>query len=179
MDNLKQEIIIRKKKITNPIALGFVNAFLMHREINRCYYLRVPEDKLDVHLVDNERVKSDSPRKNLIHQIDVTRDYINGILTGELKHKHKEYLDLLNPEEFNKEKLILKFDESTLLLLKTLSHQDINKIKVRVKWSKFSVPALQMIWGLNNHEILHTGWNLAYMDFLGIERFPQLKAMWG
>ena len=34
MDNLKQEIIIRKKKITNPIALGFVNAFLMHREIN-------------------------------------------------------------------------------------------------------------------------------------------------
>jgi len=38
---------------------------------------------------------------------------------------------------------------------------------------------LQMIWGLNSHEILHTGWNLSYMDFLEIPRFPKLKTMWG
>ena len=63
--------------------------------------------------------------------------------------------------------------------MKTLSRQDIGQVKVKVKWSKNPILALQMIWGLNNHEILHTGWNLAYMDFLGIERFPQLKAMWG
>ena len=87
----------------------------MHREINRCYYLRVPEDKLDVHLVENEKVQSDSPRKNIIHQTDVTRDYINGILTGELKsNRTEEYTDLLNPKKLNKQELITKFDESTL-----------------------------------------------------------------
>jgi len=179
MDTIKQEIESRKRKISNPLVLDFVNAFLMHREINRCYYLLVPENKLDVHLFNNEKVQSDSPRKNLVHQIDVTRDYINGILTGALKHKHKEYLDILNPEKFSKQELIVKFDESTLWLLETLSHQDINQIKVKVKWSNKPLPALQMVWGLNNHEILHTGWNLAYIDFLGIERFPELKAMWG
>ncbi len=179
MNNIKQAIENRKNKITNLIALDFANAFLMHREINRCYYLLIPEDKLDIHLIDNEKVQSDSPRKNLVHQIDVTRDYINGILTGKLKHKHKEYLDILNPEKFSKQELIIKFDESTLWLLETLSNHDIDQIKVKVKWSELPVPALQMIWGLNNHEILHTGWNLAYMDFLEIPRFPKLKAMWG
>jgi hypothetical protein len=41
------------------------------------------------------------------------------------------------------------------------------------------VLAVDMLWGLDSHEILHQGWNLALMDHLKIESFAELKAMWG
>lgn len=180
MDGYYQKIQSAKQKVTNLQVLDFINTFLLHRDINREYFLLIPEGKLDVHLVDNEKVQSDSPRKNLIHQIDTTRDYINGILKGELRFgRNEEYTDLQKPDMLSKNELIEKLDESTLWLMEVLAHKNIETIKVKVKWSKDLIPALQMIWGLNNHEILHTGWNLAYMDFLGILRFPKLKAMWG
>lgn len=180
MQNYNQKIQLAKQKVTNSQALDFINTFLLHRDINREYFLLVPEDKFDVHLVDTEKVQSDSPRKNLVHQIDTTRDYINGILKGVLIfRRNEEYMDLLKPETLSKDQLIEKLDESTLQLIETLTNSHIDNVKVKVKWSKDPIPALQMIWGLNSHEILHTGWNLAYMDFFGIPRFPKLKAMWG
>jgi len=180
MDIYNQKVQIIKQKVSNPQALDFINTFLLHRDINREYFLLIPEDKLDVHLVDNEKVQSDSPRKNLVHQIDTTRDYINGILKKELLfRRYEEYTDLQNPKTLTKNQLIEKLDQSTLWLIDVLQQKNIDQIMVKVPWSVKPIPALQMIWGLNNHEILHTGWNLAYMDFLEIPRFPKLKAMWG
>jgi len=180
MQSYGEKIQSTKQKVIHPQALDFLNTFLLHRDINREYFLLIPEDKLDVHLVDNIKVQSDSPRKNLVHQIDTTRDYINGILKKELLFRRsEEYIDLLKTETLSKDQLIEKLDESTLWLIEVLQRKDIDQIKVRVKWSKNPILALQMIWGLNSHEILHTGWNLSYMDFLEIPRFPKLKTMWG
>jgi len=60
-------------KITNKEASRFIKAFLADREINREFYSRIPEDKLDFKMVDTPERKSDSPRESLTHQISKQR----------------------------------------------------------------------------------------------------------
>jgi hypothetical protein len=165
-------------KITNLEAKRFINAFLADREINREFYVRVPDDKFDFRMVDTLERKSDSPRESLTHQIDTTRDYINGVKTGILKFAGK-YPDFSRSQSLSKNELLKKLEESENNLLDILSDPDIGNKKVQVPWSKEPIPAVASLWGLDSHEILHTGWNLALMDNLNIERFPALKKMWG
>jgi uncharacterized damage-inducible protein DinB len=165
-------------KITNPEAKRFTSSFLADREINREFYIRVPEEKFDFRMVDTPQRRSDSPRESLAHQIDTTRDYINGVKTGTLKFGGK-YSDLENPQSLSKEDLLKKLEECEQELIDVLSEPDIESKKVKVPWSSEPIPATASLWGLDSHEILHTGWNLALMDFLNIERFPALKKMWG
>lgn len=63
-------------KIANPEAKRFIDHFLMCRKINKEFYKRVSE-KLDFIMVNHNR-KFDSPHESIIHQIDITRDYIFG-----------------------------------------------------------------------------------------------------
>lgn len=165
-------------KITNPEAKALIEQFLRDREINKEFYRRVPEDKLDFRMVDTPRKKSDSPRESLAHQIDTTRDYINGVKTGVLQFSVK-YDDLAEPQKLSKKELLAKLEESEQQLIKILSDPEVVKRKVKVPWSKEPIPAVPSLWGLDSHEILHQGWNLAIMDHLNIERFPVLKKMWG
>ncbi len=165
-------------KIANPLAKAFVDQFLRDREINKEFYKRVPEDKFDFRMVDVPQRKSDSPRESLIHQIDTTRDYVNGIKTGTLRFGIK-YDDLTEPQKMTKDELLLKLEESEKELIEILSDPEINNRKVQVPWGKEPIPAVTSLWALDSHEILHQGWNLAIMDHLNIERFPVLKAMWG
>jgi len=138
----------------------------------------VPEDKFDFRMVDNNERKSDSPRESLIHQIDVTRDYVNGIKTGRLNFKIV-YPDLQNGKALYKGQLLILLEKSEKELISVLSDPKIENAVVAVPWSHESESVLSMIWALDSHETLHTGWNLAVMDHLGIERFPELKQMWG
>jgi hypothetical protein len=46
-----------------------------------------------------------------------------------------------------------------------------------VGWQGEPLPALRLLHGLNDHEILHTGWNLALMDHLQMERYPVLSRL--
>jgi hypothetical protein len=165
-------------KIINPEAKAFINQFLKDREINKEFYKRVPEDKLDFRMVDTPKRKSDSPRKSLAHQIDTTRDYINGVKSGNLQFGIK-YDDLAEPQKLSKDELLTKLEESEKELVEILSDTEIDTKKVKVPWSQEPIPAVSSLWGLDSHEILHTGWNLAIMDHLDIERFPVLQEMWG
>lgn len=165
-------------KIINPEAKAFVNQFLKDREINKEFYRKIPEDKFDFRMVDTPKRKSDSPRKSLAHQIDTTRDYINGVKSGTLKFGVR-YQDLAEPEKLSKDELLAKLDESEKELVEILSDPEISTKKVKVPWSQEPIPAVSSLWGLDSHEILHTGWNLAVMDHLDIERFPTLQLMWG
>ena len=139
---------LRSKQFTDPATRALWEQFCRDREINVEFYRRVPEEKLDFRMVDTPQRKSDSPRESLVHLIDSTREYVNGVKTGE-----------------------------ELFLL--LSDPTIGNQKITVPWSKEPIPAVSALWGLDSQEILHTGWNLALIDHLGIERFPSLKAMWG
>lgn len=169
---------MNSSKITNQEAKAFWEQFRRDREINKEFYKRVPEDKLDFRMVTTPQRKSDSPRESLVHQIDTTRDYINGVKTGVLRFEI-EYDDLKNPQKLTKDEVLTKFEESKQQLLEILYDPQIGSKKVKAPWSKEPIPAVSSLWGLDSHEILHQGWNLAIMDHLHIERFPVLKAMWG
>ncbi len=166
------------EKVTNPEAKRFLLQFLSDREINRDFYQLVPEEKFDFRMIDTSNRKSDSPRESITHQIDTTRDYINGVKTGVLKFRII-YEDLTNPQKLSKDQLLEKLEQTAEELITLLADEGIENIKVQVPWSKESLPAISSLWGLNDHEILHQGWNLAIMDHLSIPRFPSLQRMWG
>ena len=159
-------------------ARDFLQTFFINMEINREFYRLGPEEKFDFRMVDNYHRKSDSPRESLIHQIDTTRDYVNGLKSGELKFGIN-YADLHPHFRLSKDKLLKLLTKSETELIEALSDKSISEKKVKVPWSTKSVPALSAIWGLNNHEILHTGWNLAIMDHLNIHRYPSIAKVWG
>lgn len=165
-------------EIINPEAKRFINSFLVDREINREFYNLVPEDKFDFRMVNSPQRKSDSPRESLAHQIDTTRDYINGVKTGILRFTIK-YEDLSNLAKLTKPELLTMLKKTEQELINILSDPEIANKKVQVSWSIEPIPAVASLWGLDSHEILHTGWNLALMDCLDIRRFPALKKMWG
>lgn len=165
-------------KIRDKDARSLISAFFVNRNINREFYILVPEDKFDFRMMDTANRKSASPRESLVHQIDTTRDYINGVKTGFLKFD-REYQDLHDSQDLYKDELLNKLKDGELELVNILSDLSIVDKKVHVPWSKEPIPAIASLWGLNSHEILHTGWNLAIMDHLNIERFPLLKKMWG
>jgi hypothetical protein len=162
--------------VTNPEAKRFITTFLANREINTEFYRRVPEEQFDFRMVNTASRKSDSPRESLLHQIDTTKDYIQGIISGVLQFELT--YDDLSPS-LSKQELIQKLDQTEKELVNVLSSSDIREKLMTVPWSTSPIPALSAIWGLNSHEILHTGWNLAIMDQLNIDRFPALRKMWG
>lgn len=167
------------EKVTDAEARAFLDEFLVDRRINTEYYKRVPEHKLDFKMVDTPQIQSDSPRKSLDHHIYVTRKYIYGIRTGELKFDGITDKPLENPENMSKEELLKEFNDSTRELIELLALADIADKLVKVPWDNKPVRAVTVLDGLDKHEIFHQGWNLALMDHLGVERFPELRQMWG
>lgn len=164
--------------ITNPKAQAFFKQFKANRRVNRDFYQLVPEEKLDFRMVDTKDKKSDSIRESIVHQIDTTRDYINGVKSGKLQFDIS-YPDLEDASLLTKEGLIQKLQETEDELTKILSVPDIENKKVVVPWSTEPVEAIDSLWGIDSHEILHQGWNLAEMDHLQISRFPSFIEMWG
>lgn len=150
--------------------------FFSHRDINREYFTRVPADQYDFRMVDTADRKSDSPRESLAHQINVEKTYLLAVRTGELKFGGHYDPEL---KKQSKEILLKKLEETDEELLELLSEEENINRKVNVPWNKEGIKALDMLWSLNSHEILHTGWNLATMDHLNMERFSALKKVWG
>lgn len=164
--------------VTNAEAKRFLLQFFKDRAINKEFYEKIPENRFDFRIVDTPERKSDSPRESIAHQIDTERDYVNGVKIGELKFGIV-YNDLARPIKLTKSELLEKLRDEDNKLVKALSNKDIAEKAVKVPWAKEPIRALSIVWALDSHEILHTGWNLAVMDCLGIERFQKLKEMWG
>jgi len=153
-------------------AQVFLNAFTTNRKINCEFYERVSEDDFDFRITE----RSDSVRESLAHQINVEKAYLAAIVTGELIFR-KSYDESL--KHADKEFLLFRLDSLDKELAQLLSDEATYTKQAKTPWAPEGMPVPEMLWGLNNHEILHTGWNLAVMDHLGIERFPSLKKMWG
>ncbi|KKQ74534.1 MAG: hypothetical protein US96_C0030G0014 [Candidatus Woesebacteria bacterium GW2011_GWB1_38_5b] len=163
-------------KITNTEANKFATSFFQDRAINREYYKRVPEGKFDFRMVDTPEKKSDSPRDSLGHQIGVQHDYMNGVTSGTLSFESGDDKQL---KKLSKYELLKRLQEADEKLIEILSDPDIGIKKVKVPWSDTPIPAIASLWAMDSHEILHTGWNLAVMDHLNMERFDSLKRIWG
>lgn len=64
-------------------------------------------------------------------------------------------------------------------LIDMLADEEICQKMIKVPWSDQPANAVDMLWSLDRHEVLHTGWNIALMDHLSIKRFSALKKLWG
>lgn len=163
-------------RVTHPEARDFLESFFTHRAINREFYQRVPEEKFDFRMVNTPEKKSDSPRENLAHQINVQRTYMKAVDQGELKFG--DYYDQKIKAQ-TKEELLTELEKADRELIDLLTDEEKLKKKVVVPWNKEGVEAVGMFWALNEHEILHTGLIIAMMDHLNMERFSALKKVWG
>lgn len=155
-------------KITNLEAKRFLNMFIQNREINEEFYNLVPEDKFDFRMVDTPERKSDSPRESLIHQIYVTKNYIYSFQHNKIEWSEERYT-LLMAGEWEKK------DKTELLQELTKTEDELVNVLSNIAPDK----SLGFLWGLDSHEVLHLGWNLALMDHLNIPRFESLKKIWG
>lgn len=162
--------------IKNHAAKVFISQFLTNRTINLEFYNRVPNDKFDYRIVDRPEKKSDSVRESLAHQGGVEKDYIQALITGKLEFTQGNDIPLKSSE---KEEKLKELEELDKKLIDLLSKEEFANKLIQVPWNAKAISSITMLYGLNEHEILHTGWNLAVMDLLGIERFPALKEMWG
>lgn len=163
-------------KVKDPEARNFLSTFFLNRGINREYYERVPEEKFDFRMVATPTRKSDTPRESLAHQSNVQRTYMMAVETGELEFGayYDEGLKIKSKAE-----LLSELERADIQLVELLSREENLTKKIVVPWDVGGLGTVAMFWSLNAHEVLHTGWNLALMEHLDIERFPALRAMWG
>jgi hypothetical protein len=129
-------------------------------------------------MVDTPSKRSDSPRESLIHQIRIQHEYIRGIKTGKLEFGVHNDLET-KLKSLSKTALLeqLKAVDDELARLLGETHSAMKQIDVPWRSEKQSI--LLLLEALHFHEVLHTGWNLAVMDHLNMERYPALKEVWG
>lgn len=159
------------EKIKSKDITTFVIHFLADRNLNYEFYECVSEDDYDKRIVDG----SPSTRENLAYQVNVHKNYLNGLRTGEMKFSPADQ-DLKTK---SKQELLAMINDVDKQILDFL-YDEANYSKViKVPWMDAAVPLLDMIYGIINHEDYHLGRNSAMMEFLGIERSPNLKRVWG
>jgi uncharacterized damage-inducible protein DinB len=162
-------------------ARRFLAAFKRHRRVNREFYERLRPGQLDYRMVETSMQRSDSPRESLVHQLYVTRNYAYSAKHGVMLWGAEREALLYIPawQSFDKQRLLSEMERIEGELVEVLCEPDIDTRRVRVPWSSEPMLALDMLRGLIDHEVLHTGWNLALMDHLGMDRYLALRDAWG
>ena len=154
---------------------------MLNREANREFYRQLPAEKLDCRVVDAKTRRADSPRESLLHQLFVVRNYVHSVKAGVMQWGEERQRLLMAPalSRWGKQRLLDEMQRTEQELVDLLALPDIESRGVKVGWQDAPLPALRLQHGLNDHEILHTGWNLALMDHLEMERYPALTRLWG
>lgn len=163
------------KTIKNPRVKLFYQLFLPHRQILRDFYELLPEEKYDYRMVNTPDRKSDSPRESLAHILEVQLKYVNGVKAGKLEFKD---IGVKHYRHMGKSELLKEMDRLEKEMFEYLTSPGFKSDTIiDVPWGKIS--AIDTLFSLKDHEILHSGWNLALMDHLNLPRFPTLKKIWG
>jgi hypothetical protein len=111
----------------------------------------------------------------------VVRNYVYSVKTGVLQWGEERQALLMAPalSRWGKQRLLDEMHKTEQELVDLLALPDIDERTVKVGWQDEPMPAVRLLYSLNDHEILHTGWNLALMDHLQMERYPALSRSWG
>jgi uncharacterized damage-inducible protein DinB len=140
------------------------------------FFNRLSEEQFDYRMVDTPERKSDTPRESLAHLLYVQRVYLNGVKTGKLEFTSMgiEYDANLSKEQLLAEWARIDQEMWSYLTAGTFNSQS----KVEVPWGS-TMDAVDVLFFLRDHDILHIGWNLALMDHLNVPRFESLIHYWG
>jgi len=162
--------------IKNPQVRGFYSLWWPQRQIIYDFFTRLTEEQFDYRMVATADRKSDTPRESLAHLLYVQLVYFNGVKTGKLEFKSMGVEHYL---EMSKEQLLAEMGRIDLLLLASPTAETFDSDRrVAVFWGG-EMNAVDVLYFLRDHDILHIGWNLALMDHLNIPRFESLIQYWG
>jgi len=162
--------------IANPHVRQFYALYWPQRQIVHDFYTRLTDEQFDYRMVESPERKSDTPRESLAHILYVQLVYLTSAKTGSLEFKS---MGVEHYGQMSKAQLLAemeRIDEAMFTYL-TAEAFDSNS-RVQVFWGG-EMNAVDVLYFLKEHEILHIGWNLALMDHLHVPRFPSLIQYWG
>lgn len=165
--------------VKDPLHRAFLDQFFTDRQINLEFYRLVPETSYDYRMVKKKAFLADSVREGAARQIDISWKYILAIQTGALKLDGLSHQKYAKPVQLTKEELLAELSETRNKVFEQIVNGNISGKLIKVPGSDEPIGVIDTLWGLDAHETFYHGWNLSLMHHLGIEKFPQLKAMWG
>ena len=149
--------------------------YVAQRRIIRDFYAMLPMRSFDERLVETPTRKSDSPRESLIHILEVHRVYFGGITAGRVDFGS---VDSTPYQALRPSALLEELDRLDQALYDRVADRGFEpNAPVVTPWGPLR--AVDMLYALRDHDILHVGWNLALMDALEMPRFASLKEFWG
>jgi len=154
----------------------FYSLYWPQHQIICDFFARLTEEQFDYRMVDTPARRSDTPRESLAHILYVQLVYFNGVKTGELEFKP---MGVEHYKQMTKVRLLAEMEriDAEMLAYLTADTFDSNG-PVQVFWGG-EMNAIDVLFFLRDHDILHIGWNLAWMDHLNIPRFESLIQYWG
>jgi hypothetical protein len=162
--------------IRDPQVRTFYILYWPQHQIIRDFFPCLTEEQFDYRLTDTPERKSDTPRESLAHILYVQLVYLNGVRSGVLEFKSmgtEHYAGL------TKAQLLAELERIDQELYDYLTDAAFDGgRRVRVPWGG-EMGAVDVLFFLRDHDILHIGWNLALMDRFNIPRFGSLVAYWG
>jgi uncharacterized damage-inducible protein DinB len=162
--------------IQNPQVRHFYTLWWSQHQIAYDFYSRLEEAQYDFRMVDTPERKADTPRQSLAHILYVNQVYLNSVRTGKLEFKSfgtEHYATM------TKEQLLDEWERVDQEMFATLTSQAFESQRpVEVPWGG-AMGAVDVLFFLRDHDILHIGWNLAVMDHLNLPRFASLIKYWG
>jgi uncharacterized damage-inducible protein DinB len=162
--------------IKNPQVRHFYALYWPQRQIVYDFFARLTEEQFDYRMVDTPERKSDTPRESLAHILYVQLVYLNAVKTGWLEFKS---MGVEHYWKMTKGQLLAemeRIDEEMLAYLTAEAFDSSSRIEVF--WGG-EMNAVDVLYFLRDHDILHIGWNLALMDHLNVPRFESLIQYWG
>lgn len=162
--------------IKDPHVRTFYALYWPQHQIICDFYTRLTEAQFDYRMVDSPERKSDTPRESLAHILYVQLVYWCGVQTGRLEFKSMgvEHYATLPRTELLAE--LARIDAAMYAYL--ASEVFDSRRGVEVFWGG-SMEAIDVLFFLRDHDILHIGWNLALMDHLNMSRYESLAQYWG
>lgn len=162
--------------IKNQSVRTFYALYWPQHQILIDFFSLLPEGQYDFRMVDTPERKAESPRESLAHILYVQWVYLNSIKTGKLEFKS------MGTEHFStlpRPQLLAELERCDQELYAFLTAETFDSsAAVNVPWGS-SMNAIDLLFFLRDHDILHIGWNLAYMDHLNVPRFASLSQYWG
>jgi uncharacterized damage-inducible protein DinB len=162
--------------IKNPQVRIFYTLWWPQHQIIYDFFSRLSEAQFDFRMVDGSAQKSDTPRESLAHLLYVQRVYLNGVKTGKLEFTS---MGVEHDASLSKEQLLAEWARMDREMLAELTAEAFDsQAIVEVPWGG-TLNAVDLLFFLRDHDILHIGWNLALMDHLNVPRFESLIQYWG
>lgn len=153
-----------------PATREVYELYLGQRRIIRDFFLLLPETQYDFQISP----RSSTPRWCLAHILDLQLVWLDALRTGELRFRAMG-VDVTA----SKDVLLKRMDEIEAALFEivqasTFAATDV----VTTEWGK-QLTKSSAILAIREHDVLHIGWNDAFMDFIEMPRYDSLRAYWG